>query len=410
MEDLMTAEEQNLDLLKRMIPPGEKFYVWCYGDSRRCLATTCPESECEVLEKAFRIFGGVEKAMEYAASKETLPILFGSPIGMQWAFTFEPMRNRDLVFVMGPVFYSPPVQSQIREALRPYRDTIEDAVWAGELTERLGSMPVLSHAIFARYVTMVHNTMTGQRIDVSALYTSREGEQPFPVPAPANRDKTEIYLAERALLQMVRNGDINYQDVLSHSSELSSGVSVEGRDPLQKFKISVVVFTSLVCRAAMDGGLSPEVAYPLSDFYIEAAIHGRDLGELNKLSLSMYHDFIYRVHELNSNPDYSAAVQRCCDYIALNVGRDIHIADLAALTGYTEYYLSEKFKKETGTPLFLYIRCAKVERAKLLLESTTLSVREIAEALAFNTPNYFSKCFREITGCTPAQYRKAHSR
>ncbi len=410
METPMTPEEQNLLLLEGMIPAGEKFYVWCYGESGRCLATSCPEPEREVLEKAFRIFGGAEKAMDYAASKETLPILVGSPIGMQWAVTLEPVRNRGLIFVMGPVFYSMPVKNQVRDALRPYRDTIEDAIWAGELTERLGSMPVMPHAIFVRYVTMVHNTLTGQRLDVSILFSGQEGEQTFPIPAPVKRDRTEIYLAERTLLQMVRNGDINYQDALNRSSYLSSGVPVEGRDPLQKFRISIIVFTSLVCRAAMEGGLSPEVAYPLGDAYIEAAVQSRDLGELNTLSLSMYHDFIYRVHSLNLNPNYSAAVQKCCDYIELSVGRNIRIADLAALTGYTEYYLSEKFKKETGTPIFLYIRCAKIERAKLLLESTSLSVREIAEALAFNTPNYFSKCFREIAGCTPAQYRKDHSR
>ena len=47
-----------------------------------------------------------------------------------------------------------------------------------------------------------------------------------------------------------------------------------------------------------------------------------------------------------------------------------------------------------------------IERAKLLLESTELTVRQIAAQLAFNTPNYFIQCFREVTGYTPAQYRK----
>ena len=35
-----------------------------------------------------------------------------------------------------------------------------------------------------------------------------------------------------------------------------------------------------------------------------------------------------------------------------------------------------------------------------------MSVREIAERLAFNTVNYFIQSFRETAGCTPAQYRK----
>ena len=92
----------------------------------------------------------------------------------------------------------------------------------------------------------------------------------------------------------------------------------------------------------------------------------------------------------------------------MSLDKRIQISDLAALTGYTEYYLTEKFKKETGTPLFLYIRYAKIERAKVLLESTDLSVKELSERLAFNTVNYFIQCFRDTTGYTPAQYRKKH--
>ena len=57
-------------------------------------------------------------------------------------------------------------------------------------------------------------------------------------------------------------------------------------------------------------------------------------------------------------------------------------------------------------PLFLYIRYARIERAKVFLESSELSVRQIAEKLAFTTQYYFIRCFREVTGYTPAQYRK----
>lgn len=42
----------------------------------------------------------------------------------------------------------------------------------------------------------------------------------------------------------------------------------------------------------------------------------------------------------------------------------------------------------------------------MLLETSQLSVREIAEKLAFNTVSYFIQCFRDTTGYTPAQYRK----
>jgi phosphomannomutase len=50
-------------------------------------------------------------------------------------------------------------------------------------------------------------------------------------------------------------------------------------------KTSIVVFTTLVSRAAMEGGLSPEVAYALGDSYLQSAEDCRDSGELAALRL-----------------------------------------------------------------------------------------------------------------------------
>ena len=407
----MTHAEQNLQFLQAAIPSNEKFYVWAYADDGHVIATSCPEAEQDLFHHAFCIFGGVEKALSCAVSRKDRPSLIGSPIGMQWAVTFETARKDNLFFVIGPVFYSPPTEAQLREALRPYRDSIENGSWAAGLIRRSSEMPVMPYAIFTRYVVMVHNTLTGRQTEVYDLFDipcaqASVSAMPASSAPPRKRDRTKIYQAEQALLGMVRRGDINYQGALNLSSSLSPGVPVQGRDPLRQAKISIIVFTSLVCRAAMEGGLSPEIAYPLGDSYIEAAENSRDTGELNELTLTMYHDFIYRVHHLHINPDCSPAIQKCCDYIELNLGKKICISDLANLTGYTEYYLTEKFKKETGVPLFLYIRRAKTERAKMLLASTDLSVRQIAEKLAFSTQNYFTRCFREDVGCSPAQYRK----
>ena len=47
-----------------------------------------------------------------------------------------------------------------------------------------------------------------------------------------------------------------------------------------------------------------------------------------------------------------------------------------------------------------------MERAKVLLHSTALSVQEISDQLCFGTRNYFSRVFSEVAGCTPMQYRE----
>ena len=349
----------------------------------------------------------MEKLRKYAQDAAyTRPQIVGSSIGMQWALSYESERNRSLIFVIGPVFYTAPTERQLRIALRPYMHSFENAAWAAKLIRLLPELPVLSYAIFTRYTMMVHNTLTGQQLGLEALETaSSRLEQDYSV-SSGQRDRDKVYLSERAMLQMVRNGDINYHSVLQGSVRLSPGVPIQGQDPLRQIKTSIVVFTTLVSRAAMEGGLSPEVAYALGDSYIQSAEDCRDSGELSALAHAMYHDFIYRVHHLRVNPNYSHAIQKCCDYIELSLDRKIRTADLAALVGYTEYYLTEKFKKETGQSLRSYIRYAKVEHAKVLLESTDLSVRDLADRLAFHTVNYFIQCFRDTTGYTPAQYRK----
>ena len=253
---------------------------------------------------------------------------------------------------------------------------------------------------------LVHNVLTGDQLGMEALNREakiQEKEQPYEI---NQRNRIDVYQSEQALLDVVRRGDINYHHVLNRSSSLSPGVPVQGRDPLRQMKTSIVVFTTLVTRAAMEGGLSPEIAYPLGDSYIQTAEDCRDSGELNSLAHAMYHDFIYRVHQLRANPHCSHAIQKCCDYIELSLDRKIHAKDLAVLVGYTEYYLTEKFKNETGLSVSDYVRNAKINRAKMLLQSTDLSVSEIAERLAFNSANYLIRVFKELEGCTPAAYRE----
>ena len=67
--------------------------------------------------------------------------------------------------------------------------------------------------------------------------------------------------------------------------------------------------------------------------------------------------------------------------------------------------MTKKFQKETGTKLADYIRGARLEQARLQLETTQRSVRAISEEFQFGTPNYFSTAFARRYGQSPAQYR-----
>ena len=394
MENGFSKGIRSLDMLRRILPEGNRLFVWCYDYSGCIKETTCPDPSWAGF---FEHLKGKEK-LRWTKEGQKVPHLIGSSIGLNWAAVYEDRREPNLIFLLGPFFLSQPVPEEIRRSLPA-------AAWASSLLRTMDQIPVIPFGVLVHYVILLHNSLNDDHLDTSVFMEAPDTIVPLTLP-DIRRDRAQIYEAEQAILRHVREGDLNYRFALELSSTLSPGVPVHGKDPLRSAKTSIIVFTSLVCRAAMEGGLSPEVAYPLGDSYIQAAEDCRDSSDLTPLAMAMYHDFIFRVHQLRSGPAYTPVIQKCCDYIELSSDHPVSARELSALTGYTEYYLTDKFKKETGISVSQYVRRARIERVKMLLSSTSLSIQEIADQLHFNTPNYLIRCFREETGLTPAAFRK----
>nr|WP_307991745.1 response regulator [uncultured Niameybacter sp.] len=68
-------------------------------------------------------------------------------------------------------------------------------------------------------------------------------------------------------------------------------------------------------------------------------------------------------------------------------------------------YISQLFKKETQTTYIKYLTNLRVNYAKELLDTSTLSVDEVCEQAGFNDYFYFSKVFKKVVSLSPAQYR-----
>ena len=92
-----------------------------------------------------------------------------------------------------------------------------------------------------------------------------------------------------------------------------------------------------------------------------------------------------------------------------NVESKITIDQICQETAYSRAYLFKKFKKATGKTVMDYYLDLKIESAKQLIRENELSVKQIADKLYFDTPNYFSKTFKKKTGLTPLQYKKRAS-
>lgn len=128
----------------------------------------------------------------------------------------------------------------------------------------------------------------------------------------------------------------------------------------------------------------------------------------------LMHSLFYRILSLHVRPkekqDFSASsiAEGIKKYIENNYHRQISIEDLARQSNYTRNYLYKLFRKEFSISPHEYLVNLRIEKAKHLLENSEnhFTIGNIAAAVGFQDPLYFSKLFRKKTGKSPGEYRK----
>lgn len=300
---------QNIALFREMVRCEGALYLWQFDAEGRLLSSNCPDEA--VLGTAFSVFGCKDAMLKHLKT-HTTPVALGTSLGTVWGAVFETSDTGVCcAWVLGPVFFSELSMHQMEQGYALYNKLELSLAWKNQLIRAVQNLPCVPNTVFFRYLSMLHYCVNGEHLSMTQAVTTSMLPELRPIEPNKTTDRHKVYAAERALLDMVRNGDLNYAEALQTSSLLSSGVPVQGRDPLRQAKTSITVFCTLVCRAAIEGGLSPDAAYSLGDAYIQSCENSTDLSELMKLPLSMYDDFIRRVHKCRTNPTYSKAVQQC---------------------------------------------------------------------------------------------------
>lgn len=119
--------------------------------------------------------------------------------------------------------------------------------------------------------------------------------------------------------------------------------------------------------------------------------------------LSSYSSFYSQV--LNT-PKSSYIVNKCIDYIHKNYTEPINLSSISAEFNISYSYLSYLFVKQTNIKMHHYINNVRIEHAKQLLRTSSMKMYEVAQAVGFESPYYFSKIFKEKTGATCSEYKK----
>ena len=85
---------------------------------------------------------------------------------------------------------------------------------------------------------------------------------------------------------------------------------------------------------------------------------------------------------------------------------DVSVEDLAADMNLSRVQLYRKVKAITGSSPVELLRTARLNRAYHILLTTDKSVSEVAYAVGFTAPSYFTKCFKDEYGMVPGDVRK----
>ena len=89
-----------------------------------------------------------------------------------------------------------------------------------------------------------------------------------------------------------------------------------------------------------------------------------------------------------------------------NLDRQIEVAKIARLVNLSPSRLAHLFKSEMELSIQQYVTQLRLAKAKRQLETSFLSVKEIAASVGFSSVARFVVCFKGLVGSTPAQYRK----
>ena len=88
-----------------------------------------------------------------------------------------------------------------------------------------------------------------------------------------------------------------------------------------------------------------------------------------------------------------------------DVRGELSLTEFAQSVNLSVWRLCHIFKSDVGMPPIRYLRLLRMERAKVLLESSFLSVKEIAFQVGLNDESHFVRDFKSTYGYSPALYR-----
>ncbi len=102
-------------------------------------------------------------------------------------------------------------------------------------------------------------------------------------------------------------------------------------------------------------------------------------------------------------------VDRAVNWIRGNLHAPLTVDDVLQQVPTSRRSLSRRFKLETGEGMRAFVQWLRIDRAKLMLETSQLPIERIVERVGYQDKSAFAGQFKRRTSLTPNQYRQRYS-
>lgn len=158
---------------------------------------------------------------------------------------------------------------------------------------------------------------------------------------------------------------------------------------------------------ALKHGIDDYVLKPVSRTDIQETLQKlieKSKADQNNAEVTRLVQQIIRTSSTSEEPGYKTKIQNEIDLNLSNI--EFSLTYLAKQMSLSTSYLSTLFKTLYGTTFQHHMLTTRLDRAKILLLSTDMKIYEIATAVGFDDPNYFSATFKKKFAFSPNQFKE----
>ncbi len=207
---------------------------------------------------------------------------------------------------------------------------------------------------------------------------------------------------ERALLALIRVGD--RAGARRELNKLLANVFVYStRLPLVQARM--IELLGYLVRAAVEDNPALDSLVERHLQWIDRVIGTKDFEGACAALRESLDEFIDQVGLQGFNR-HNTHVSRILQFLAENYTRNIRLDEVAALAGLSRFRAAHLVKECTGKTILQHVKKLRIQKARTWLEETDKDFVQIAYDLGFADQSHFIRHFRDVTGLTPARYRR----